>query len=116
MGYDLVSVIELCGIAGIAFWLLGFCMILIGVRMGRREFRSKGFLRPPSGIRWFRFLLWKHYDAFDNPTTRLFFGYAHFCLIVMIIIATAIVVLLGSELLLNGVSGFPDGGFTKPTL
>jgi hypothetical protein len=101
MDYDAVSVIELCGIAGLVFGFLCICMLWIGVRVGRSEFRSKGFLRTPSGVHWFRFLIWKQYEAFDKPMTRLFFGYAYFCLMVIIVIATAIVVLLASDLLLN---------------
>ena len=101
MDYDPVTVIELIGIAGLVFGFLCLLMLWIGVRVAQSEFRSKGFLRTPSGIHWFRFLIWQQYEAFDKPMTRLFFGYAYFCLMVLIVIATALVVLLGSGLLLN---------------
>ena len=101
MGYDLVSAVEVCGLAALAFWGGGLLMILIAVRVGRREFRSKGYLRRPSGFHWFRFLLWRQYEAFDNPYTRQFFGYAHFCLMAIIIIAGAVIALFGCDYLLN---------------
>jgi hypothetical protein len=116
MKYDIISIIELCAICVLAFWLIGSCMLLVAVRKASDEFRSKGYLRTPSGTRWFRFLMYKQYDAFENPSTRFYFGAAHFCLVVMIVALAAIVILLGSNELLKGMSGLPGGGFTKPTL
>jgi hypothetical protein len=110
MEYDLISILELCGIIGLTFWFVGFAMLLVAVRKARREFRAKGYLRPPSGKAWLRFLLWKQYDHFENPSTRFFFGIAHFCMMGTIIVLTAVVVLLGSDLLLNGMSGFSQAG------
>ena len=110
MAYDLYSILEMCGIIGLGFWFVGFVMLLVAVRKARREFRVKGYLRPPSGARWFRFLLLKQYDHFENPSTRLFFGIAHFCMMGMIVILTAVVVLLGCELLLDSMSELPEVG------
>ena len=107
MTYDIFSVLEICGIIGVVFWLFGFGMLLVGVRKARSEFRGKGYLRPPSGIRWFRFLIYKQYEAFENPSIRFFFGIAHSCLVGMIIVLMAVVVLLGCELLLNGMGSLP---------
>jgi Trk-type K+ transport system membrane component len=109
MGFSLLQVLEMCVTFGLAFWFVGFCMLLVAVRKARSEFRNKGYLRPPSGTEWFRFLLWKHYEHFDNPSTRFFFGITHFCMVGAIIVGTAIVVLVGSEVLLRGMSGFPGG-------
>ena len=94
----------LCGL----FWIAGFVMLFIGVRITRRDFRSKGYLRVPSGTRWFRFLLLRQYEAFDNPKTRFFFGGAHVCLMAMIVSLTAMLVLVASETLLQGINGVPD--------
>jgi hypothetical protein len=116
MNPGIFLIIEICGIVGVAFWFVGFCALLVAARKARSEFRVKGYLRTPSGKRWFRFLLYRQYEAFDNPSTRFFFGIAHFCLMGVIVVLTAVVVLLGSEVLLNHVSGFPGGGFVKPTL
>jgi hypothetical protein len=107
MPYDLFSVLEICGIVGVAFWFVGSCTLLVATRKARNEFRIKGYLRAPSGTRWFRFLLYKQYDAFDNPSTRFFFGIAHFCLMGVIVVLTAVVVLLGCDQLLNGTSRLP---------
>jgi hypothetical protein len=63
-------------------------------------------------MRWVRFLLWKQYDYFANPTTRFFFGVTHFCLMGTIIVLTAGVLLLGSEVLLKGMNGMSEGGMS----
>lgn len=109
MGYDIFTILEACGILAFAFWLIGFVALMVAVQITRREFRVKGYLKPPSGREWFHFLLWKQYDHFENPNTRFFFGAAHFCLIGMFIASTALVVLLGSEALLKNMSGLTSG-------
>jgi len=101
MRYDIFSVIELCGICGLAFWFIGSCMLLVATQKARREFRGKGYLRPPSGRGWFRFLLGKKYNAFKNSGARFFFGISRFCLMGMIVVLGAVVILLGGELLLG---------------
>jgi hypothetical protein len=110
MGYDIFSVIELCGICGFTFWLIGSCVLLLAVRKARDEFRGKGYLRTPSGTHWFRFLLEKKYDAFKSSGARFYFGISHFCLVGMMIVLGAIVILLGCQLLLGGLpGGLPRG-------
>lgn len=108
MGNDVFSILEACATIGVGFWLVGFCMLLMAVRKGRREFRVKGFLRIPSGTRWFRFLMFKHYNAFDNPSTRFYFGIVHFCLMGLIIVLMAVTVLLSSEFFFKSLYGMPD--------
>jgi hypothetical protein len=105
MSYDPLSIFELCGICGGAFLFVGFSSLLVAVRKGRREFRAKGYLRPPAGKEWFRFLMGRHYDAFGNPGTRLFFTISHFCLMGIIFILVVVVVLFGCEQLLKNVTG-----------
>jgi len=78
MKYDLFTILEMCGIGGLVFWFVGFCMLMVAARKARHEFRIKGYLRPPSGRDWFRFLMFRQYDAFDDPGTRFFFGISHF--------------------------------------
>jgi len=107
MKYDLFSILEVCGACGLAFWFVGFCTLVVATRKARREFRVKGYLRTPSGRGWFRFLMFRQYEAFENPGARFFFGISHVCLMGMIVILTAIVVLLGVEILFNGMSGLP---------
>jgi hypothetical protein len=106
MGLGLLTILELCTLAGSAFLFIGLCMLLIATRKARREYRTKGFLRPPSGTAWFRFLLWRQYEYFENPSTRFLFGATHFCMMGAIIVLTGVAALVGTELLLNGVSGF----------
>jgi hypothetical protein len=110
MGSTDELILVICGGLCALFWIVGFVMLFIGVRITRRDFRSKGYLRAPSGTRWFRFLLLRQYEAFDNPHTRFFFGAAHFCLMAMIVSLTAMLVLVGSETLLKGMAGIPDLG------
>jgi len=83
----------------------GFIALLAGAYCARREFRTQGYLRPPSGRGWLRFLLWKQYDHFADPGTQMFFGTAHFCLMGLIIVLMAVGVLLGSAFLFRGMSG-----------
>jgi hypothetical protein len=107
------SIIEMCGIVGVAFCLVGLTTLLVAVRKARPEFRGKGYLRTPSGTRWFRFLLYKQYESFENPSTRFFFGITHFCMLGMFIVLMAVAALVGSEYLLKGVNGLPTGGWIK---
>jgi hypothetical protein len=107
MAYDFFTVLELCAISGFTFWLVGFSTLQVAVRKGRREFRSKGYLRPPSGREWFRFLIGRHYAAFENSGARFFFGIAHFCLMGLIAILVSVAILLGCALLLKNVAGGP---------
>jgi hypothetical protein len=116
MGYDIKSILVLCGVGAFGFWLVGAAALLVAVRLARDEFRVKGYLRTPSGKRWFRFLLFKEYDHFANSSTRFYFGIAHFCLMAIIIVGAAIAVLIGCEMLLGGVASVPDSIFAKPTL
>ncbi len=108
MKYDLFSVLELCGMGGAIFWLIGAFALLVASRKARREFRVKGYLKPPSGTGWFPFLLGKHYEAFENPGTRFYFGISHFCLMGLILVVAAIVILLACTFFFNGLSGFPE--------
>ena len=118
MGYDIYSILELCAIGAVGFWLVGTAALLVAVRKARGEFREKGYLRTPSGKRWFRFLLFKEYDYFEDTGTRFYFGMAHICLMGMIIGGLAIAVLLGCAFLLGGVAAMPSpsGAFVKPIL
>lgn len=114
MKYDFLSIVGLCAIIAAFFWLFGFCMLLVAVQKGRSEFRSKGYLRTPSGVRWLRFLLMKQYEFFGDPAVRFFFGVAHFCLMGLMLALLAIVLLVGSEFLLKGMYGLPESTYITP--
>jgi hypothetical protein len=116
MSADTLTILKIAAMCGLGFWFVGFCSLFVGVRKARRAFRGKGFLRPPRGLAWFRFLLWRQYEYFESPSIRLFFGTSHICLIGLIIVLVAMVVLIGSEVMLNGINGFSIGGAGAPTI
>ena len=113
MSPDVFSILEMCGIVGVAFYFVGLATLLVAVRKAAPEFRGKGYLRTPSGTRWFRFLLWKQYDSFENPSTRFFFGITHFCMLGIFVVLLAVAALLGSEALLISVNALPGSGLIK---
>ncbi len=94
---------------GLLLWLVGSGALMVAVRKGRGEFRSKGYLRRPSGTRWFRFLLLKQYDAFDDSGTRFYFGITHMCLIGAIVAFGAVIVLGGCNLFFQNIDALPGG-------
>jgi hypothetical protein len=104
MDLDIYTICELCGISILVFFLIGMLVLWAAARMGRREFRSKGYLRPPSGKAWIRFLLRQHYDSFENPNTRYLFDIARFCLMVVIFVTGALLILILCALLLYNVA------------
>jgi len=105
MGTDPFSILEYCAVAAMGFWFIGVGTLAVAVKKARPEFRIKGYLRTPTGTRWFRFLLFKQYDAFDNPSTRFFFGLTHMCMLGTFVALAAFLALLGSEYLLKGMAG-----------
>lgn len=107
MNYDLPTVLECCGAGCAVLWLIGFPMLLIAVKKSRHLFRSKGYLRTPSGLEWFPFLLKKRYESFDEPAGQTFFGISYFCAVCGLILLCAAIVLLGCVLLFGTVSQVP---------
>ena len=105
MSDDFFSFIELFGVLWLAFWLVGAFALWMGTRSARRDFRGKGYVRPPSGRAWFPFLLERQYNVFDNSSIRFFFGISHFCLMAMILILAAVLVLLGCVALFKTLAG-----------
>jgi hypothetical protein len=106
-------ILETCGIIAVALWLIGCSTLVVAAKKARTEYRVKGYLRAPSGLRWFRFLIYKQYNSFDNPSTRFFFSITHFCMMALFVVLVAVIALLGSEALLKGVNGLPSGGWIK---
>jgi hypothetical protein len=107
MDYDFYSILEGCGLCSAAFWIIGFPMLWIAVKKGRREFRVKGYLKTPSGLEWLSFLLRKRYEVFEDSTARFFFDVTRLCMIGGIIVLSAAVALVGCTFLLRGVSQVP---------
>jgi hypothetical protein len=107
MPYDLFSVLAACGVCCVALWLVGFPTLLIAVKRARREFRAKGYLKVPSGVDWFSFLLTRRYEAFDDSAARSCFKVCHFCMLGCVVVMSAVVVLIGCVFLLRLVSEGP---------
>jgi hypothetical protein len=97
-----LDIYTVCGIAGaclLTFSLIGGFALWVASYQGRRQFRAKGYLRVPSGSDWFRFLFRRHYDSFEL-SSRYLFELARFCLLVVIFVGGAMIILVGSALLL----------------
>jgi len=92
------------GLLWVAFWLVGVTALWLGCHAARRDFRGKGYIRPPSGRAWFPFLLEKQYEIFENPSIRFFFKISHICLMAMILIFAALLLLVGSNTLFRSMS------------
>jgi hypothetical protein len=114
MDDDLFSVLKLCAICAGALFCIGFIGLLVAIRRSRYEFREKGYLRPPAGTRWFRFLLQKQYDSFEDAGARFCYAMTHFCLLGVIIALAAAGILVTSEVVLNGLNGL--SGFRSHVL
>ncbi len=116
MGNDPLSVIKVAAVLAVALWFSGFCALYVGARKAKREFRGKGFLRPPQGTAWVRFLFMKQYEYFETPSIRFYFGASHMCMIGLLVVLGAAVVFIGSEVMLNGLDAFSLSGPGAPTL
>jgi hypothetical protein len=101
---DFVAVLEWSALAAALLWTVALWCMLRGSRTARRAFRGKGYLRPPSGKAWIRFLYYKHYESFENPTIRFYYRTARICLFLFVFLAVAVIIFLGSVLLLERVT------------
>ncbi len=108
--------LELAGACALVLMLVGYGSLFLGLRQARREFRQKGFLRPPSGLGWFRFLLLRQYEYFENNTIRRCFGTSHVCLIIGFFVFGALALFFGTEYMFNGLNGISLTGPGAPTL
>jgi hypothetical protein len=103
--YDFVTILEVGGGLLVAFWLVGVLALWMGCHAARREFRGKGYVRPPSGRDWFPFLLEKRYEIFEASSIRFFFKISHVCLMAMIFILAALILLVGIDTLFKSLGG-----------
>ena len=107
MPIDTVTLLEYAALAASILWTLGLLGLAMGSRRARRAFRGKGYLRPPTGKAWLRFLYYKHYDAFEDPSIRSFYRLAHICLNLFVLLVVVLCIFLGSVALLTKVSSVP---------
>jgi hypothetical protein len=103
-GMENLFILQCCGFAMMVLLVVGFVALAVGKVKARGEFRNKGYLRAPSGRKWFPFLLYKQYDGFDDPGTRFYFGISHGCLVALMFLAVAVAILLGCEFMLTTVA------------
>jgi peptidoglycan biosynthesis protein MviN/MurJ (putative lipid II flippase) len=116
MGNDLYTFLKIAGILSLALWFTSICALFMGAHKARRDFRTKGFLRPPRGLGWIRFLFLKQYEWFETPGVRLYFGASHICLIALLVVIAAVIVYVGSDVMLNGMDAFSLTGPGAPTI
>jgi len=107
MPFDTITLLKWAALIAAGLWTLGLWGIVAGSRKARRFFRGKGYLRPPTGKAWLRFLYYKHYDSFEDRGIRFCYGLAHACLSIFVILAVTLAIFIGSELLLSKVSSLP---------
>jgi hypothetical protein len=104
MSFDIVPLLEWSALTFAILWALGLWCILGGSRRARRAFRGKGYLRPPTGKAWIRFLYYKHYEAFEDAGIRFYYSAARFCLFLFVFLAVALCIFVGSVYFLGRVT------------
>ena len=109
-------VLELAGLCAVLLIIVGFGSLYLGSHKARRDFRQKGFLRPPAGAEWFRFLLFRQYEYFEDSTIRRCFGTSHVCLIASFFVIGAVALFFGSAYMLKGIDGISLTGPGAPTI
>jgi len=104
MAFNVIAFLEWGGLAVAVLWVIGSWCILAGSRRAKRAFRGKGYLRPPSGKAWIRFLYYKHYDAFEDPWIRFYYKISRFCLFLSVIIVAGLLIFMGLLFILSQTS------------
>jgi len=104
MSFEIIPFLEWSALSASLLWAAVLVCILMGSRKARRFFRGKGYLRPPSGKAWLRFLYYKHYDSFEDPAIRFYYGLARMFLFLFVFLLVAVSIFIGSLLLLGRVS------------
>jgi hypothetical protein len=108
MPFDLFTILEYAALASAILWTVGLWGLAAGSRQAKRAFRGKGYLRPPTGKAWLRFLYYKHYDSFEDAGIRFAYRTAHVCLFLFVVLVIALSIFLGSVYLLRYVSPVPQ--------
>jgi hypothetical protein len=101
MVIDNLTLLEWSALALSVLCTIGFACMVMGGRRAKRAFRGKGYLRPPTGKAWLRFLYYEHYNSFEDPGIRFFYGVARLCFFGSVILALVIGIYFGSVLVLG---------------
>jgi hypothetical protein len=104
MSFEAIPFLEWSALGVAILWTVGLWSILMGTRRARRFFRGKGYLRPPTGKAWLRFIYYKHYESFEDPAIRFYYRLARMCLFIFVFLVVAVVIFIGSVLVLTHVS------------
>ncbi len=104
MSFDVIPLLEWSALAVSVIWTIGLWSLLMGSRHARRAFRGKGYLRPPTGKAWIRFLYYKHYESFEDAAIRFHYRTARICLFLFVFLVIAVTIFIGSIFLLTHVA------------
>jgi hypothetical protein len=110
--FDVIPLLEWSALAVALLWVIGLWCILAGSRKARSAFRGKGYLRPPTGKAWLRFIYYKHYESFEDPAIRFYYRGARICLFACVFLVTAVGIFIGLVFLLGrmATAGVPPSG------
>ncbi len=103
MAFDPIPLLEWSALAAAILWTVGLGCILAGSRRAKSAFRGKGYLRPPTGKAWLRFLYYKHYESFEDPAVRFYYRGARICLFLFVYIVLGVGIFMGLLLMLTRV-------------
>jgi hypothetical protein len=104
ISFNAIPLLEWAGLALSILLSVGLWCMLAGSRRARRAFRGKGYLRPPTGRAWVRFLYYKHYESFEDSGIRFYYGLARKCFFLFILLLVALIIFLGSVIVLEQVA------------
>jgi hypothetical protein len=102
--FNAIPLLEWSGLAMAILCTIGLVCMLAGSRRARRAFRGKGYLRPPTGKAWVRFLYYKHYESFEDPGIRFYYRMARNCFFLFILLVVGVIIFLGSVMVLAQVT------------
>jgi hypothetical protein len=102
--FNPIPLLEWSGLAVSILLSVALWCVLAGSRRAKRAFRGKGYLRPPTGKAWVRFLYYKHYESFEDSGIRFYYRTARNCFFLLIFVVIAVTIFLGSVLLLARVT------------
>jgi hypothetical protein len=102
--FDIALLLQWTALGVSVLWTIGLACIVLGSRQARRAFRGKGYLRPPSGKAWLRFIYYQHYDSFEDPAIRFYYRVARICLFLFVFLVLAVAIFVGLLCLLSRVT------------
>jgi hypothetical protein len=102
--FNAIPLLEWSALAMAILCSVGLLCMLAGSRRARRAFRGKGYLRPPTGKAWVRFLYYNHYESFEDPGIRFYYRMARNCFFLFTLLVVALIIFLGAVFFLGQVT------------